>query len=172
MPPTVEGRSPMRRNQLREAFHTSLPGLLRFADRNSMAHSRELRLPFLDRSVAELALSLPPDYLFRNGTTKSVLRDAVRDIVPDAILSRRDKGRFETPEDRWFARPEFIDRARAVLLDTGVRDRGLYDCEAIEADARAGSWRSAPALWRAMNVELWRTTFDARRQAPVAAAAR
>ena len=85
-PPPVAGRSPMQRNLLREAFHISLPGLLRFADRNSMAHSRELRLPYLDRRIAELALSLPPDYLFRSGTTKRVLRDAVRGIVPDSFL--------------------------------------------------------------------------------------
>src|SRR5947207_10677535 len=50
-PQSVPGRSPIERELLREAFHTSLPGLLRFADRDSMAHSREVRLPFLDRRV-------------------------------------------------------------------------------------------------------------------------
>jgi asparagine synthase (glutamine-hydrolysing) len=137
-----------------------------------MAHSRELRLPFLDRSIAGFALSLPPEYLFAGGVTKRVLRDAVRGIVPDAVLDRRDKGRFETPEARWFALPEFRSRAAEVLLDPAVRERGLYDTGAIEHDLRAERWRSAPALWRALNVELWRGQFARGRSAPAAALAR
>jgi asparagine synthase (glutamine-hydrolysing) len=163
-PPVVAGRSPMHRNLLREAFHTSLPGLLRFADRNSMAHSREVRLPYLDRRIAELALSLPPDYLFRGGTTKSVLRDAVRGIVPQGVVDRRDKGRFETPEAQWLQLPQFIERAREVLLDRAAMDHGLYDRVAIDEDARSGHWRNASALWRAMNVELWRDAFGSPRR--------
>lgn len=159
-PPQIEGRSPMHRNLMREAFHTSLPGLLRFADRDSMAHSREVRLPFLDRRIAEFAWSLPPEFLFHDGTTKRVLRDAVRGVVPDLVLRRRDKGRFETPEEQWFCLPAFIERAREVLLDREVGDQDLYDLKAIEADARSGRWRNPSALWRAMNVELWRQTVS------------
>ena len=171
-PPVVAGRSPMHRNLLREAFHTSLPGLLRFADRNSMAQSREVRLPYLDRRIAELALSLPAEYLFRGGTTKSVLRDAVRGIVPDAVVNRTDKGRFETPESDWLSTPPFVEHARELLLDRAARNRGLYDSRAIDADARVGRWRNASALWRALNVEIWREAFSARRRAGAEVAAR
>ena len=164
-PPSVPGRSPLQRELLREAIHTSLPGLLRFADRDSMAHSREVRLPFLDRRIAEFALSLPADFLYRGGVTKSVLRDAVSDLVPASVLQQREKIRFETPEQAWFSMPAFLQRAREVLLDPAIRANGLYDFDAIEADARAGRWRNAPALWRAMNVELWRSAFAARRHA-------
>jgi len=166
-PPEVAESSPMRRELLRETLHTSLPGLLRFADRDSMAHSREVRLPFLDRRVAEFALSLPADFLYRDGRTKSVLRDAVAGLVPAAVLDKREKLRFETPEQQWFATPAFVQRAREVLLDPACRARGLYDHGAIEADARAGSWRDAAALWRAMNVELWLAAFAAPRRASV-----
>jgi asparagine synthase (glutamine-hydrolysing) len=162
-PPSVPGRSPLQRELLREAIHTSLPGLLRFADRDSMAHSREVRLPFLDRRIAEFALSLPADFLYRGGVTKSVLRDAVSDLVPASVLQQREKIRFETPEQAWFSMPAFLQRAREVLLDPAIRADGLYDFDAIDADARAGRWRNAPALWRAMNVELWRSAFAARR---------
>jgi asparagine synthase (glutamine-hydrolysing) len=164
-PPSVPGRSPLQRELLREAIHTSLPGLLRFADRDSMAHSREVRLPFLDRRIAEFALSLPADFLYRGGVTKSVLRDAVSDLVPASVLQQREKIRFETPEQAWFSMPAFLQRAREVLLDPAIRADGLYDFDAIDADARAGRWRNAPALWRAMNVELWRSAFAARRHA-------
>jgi asparagine synthase (glutamine-hydrolysing) len=124
-------------------------------------------MPFLDRRLAELALSLPPDYLFRDGTTKRVLRDAMRGIVPDVVLDRSDKGRFETPESQWFALPEFVTRAREVLLDRGALDAGLYNTRAITADVRSGQWRSASALWRALNVELWRQMFRGGRRATV-----
>jgi asparagine synthase (glutamine-hydrolysing) len=166
-PPRLPERDPMRRELLREAFHTSLPGLLRFADRDSMAHSREVRLPFLDRRIAEFALSLAPDFLYRHGTTKSVLRDAVRGVVPASVIDKREKLRFETPEDSWFSQPAFISRARDVLLDPQARSRGLYDLAAIEADAREGRWRSAGAIWRALGVELWRAAFAGRRKGAV-----
>jgi asparagine synthase (glutamine-hydrolysing) len=171
-PPRVQERAPMRRELLREAFHTSLPGLLRFADRDSMAHSRELRLPFLDRRVAEFALSLPPSFLYRDGTTKRVLRDAVAGIVPVAVIAKREKVRFETPEQTWFATADFKQRVRDVVLDRSARWEVLYDRAAIEADLRAGTWRSAPAIWRVLNVELWSSAFAARRPVQAGAGAR
>jgi asparagine synthase (glutamine-hydrolysing) len=171
-PPSVPGGTPLRRELLRETIHTSLPGLLRFADRDSMAHSREVRLPFLDRRVAEFALSLPADFLYRDGVTKRVLRDAVDGLVPASVLERREKLRFETPEEAWFSTPAFLERAREVLLDPAIRSHGLYDFGAIEADAQAGAWRDVSALWRVMNVELWRSAFSAPRYAGIEVAAR
>jgi len=124
-------------------------------------------LPFLDRRVAEFALSLPPGFLYRGGVTKRVLRDAVRGLVPAGVLDRREKLAYQTPEQAWFSTPAFVERAREVLLDQASRAHGLYDVEAIAADARAGSWRNASALWRAMNVELWRSAFASRPPAGV-----
>jgi asparagine synthase (glutamine-hydrolysing) len=159
-PPAIPGSyPPMTRELLRELTYTSLPGLLRFADRDSMAHSREVRLPYLDRRVAEFALSLPPSYLYRGGMTKRVLRDAVSGLVPASVLEDPEKRRYETPEEAWFSTPAFVARARETLLDPGVRASGLYDVAAIERDARAGRWRDVSALWRALNVELWRASL-------------
>jgi asparagine synthase (glutamine-hydrolysing) len=151
--PRIDGRSPLRRELLRQSFHTSLPQLLRYADRDSMAHSREVRLPLLDRRIAEFALSAPPEFLVGGGVRKRILRDAVRDVVPDAVLARRDKIGFEPPHARWLS--SLRDRAADVLLDGGARSRGLYDTAAIEADVRAGRWRDPAALWHALNLELW-----------------
>ena len=156
----VDGlETPLARELLRQTFRTSLPELLRYADRNSMAHSREVRLPFLDRRVAEFALSLPPSFLYREGLTKAVLRDAVQDVVPGAILARRDKVGYEPPHASWFAEPSFVARICEVLLDPTARARGLYDYVAIEADARAGRWRDPTGIWRALNLELWISAF-------------
>ena len=79
-----------------------LPGLLRHGDRNSMAFSIESRVPFLSLPLAEFLLSLPEHYLISNeGETKHVFREAMRGIVPDSHLDRKDKIGFATPESEW-----------------------------------------------------------------------
>jgi asparagine synthase (glutamine-hydrolysing) len=164
-------RTPLERELLRQTLHTSLPELLRYADRSSMAHSREVRLPFLDRRVAEFALSLPADFLYRDGLTKAVLREAVRGVVPAEILARRDKVGYEPPQARWFSEPAFVARIREVLLDPRARGRGLYEAAAIEADARAGRWRDPSGIWRALNLELWLNAFASSPRAVASAVA-
>jgi asparagine synthase (glutamine-hydrolysing) len=151
--------SAMRRELVLQSFVTSLPTLLRYADRSSMAHSREVRLPFLDRRVAEFALSLPASWLCNDGVTKRILRDAVRGRVPDAILARRDKVAFEPPEAHWLSESAWRRRIGEVLLDPITRARGLYDTSGIEADLRAGKWRDHAAIWRAFCAEIWRHSF-------------
>jgi asparagine synthase (glutamine-hydrolysing) len=155
MPPWASAAPPLRRELLAESFVTSLPRLLRYADRSSMAHGREVRLPFLDRRVAEFGLSLPAAFVHRDGRTKAILRDAMAGAVPEPVLARRDKVAFEPPQARWLAEPALRDRICEVLLDRDARDRGLYDVAAIEADARAGRWRDSGAIWTALNAELW-----------------
>jgi len=154
---------PLRRELLRQAFATRLPELLRYADRDSMAHAREVRLPFLDRRVAEFALSLPAGLLYRDGETKAVLRAALRDVVPARVLARREKVGFEPPQARWLQDPAMIARATDVLLDDGARTAGLVDRAALAADARAGRWRDHAGLWRVLNLELWLRGLEARR---------
>jgi len=92
---------------LREALYQSLmkdslPMLLRWQDRNSMAHSVESRVPFLNSKLAEFIFSLPDDYLISsNGTSKAILRTAMQGIVPENILKRRDKVAFGSPMIQW-----------------------------------------------------------------------
>jgi asparagine synthase (glutamine-hydrolysing) len=79
-----------------------LPGLLRHGDRNSMRFSVESRVPFLTTKLVDFMLSQPEDYLVSpQGETKALLRAAMRGIVPDAVLDRRDKIGFATPEKAW-----------------------------------------------------------------------
>jgi asparagine synthase (glutamine-hydrolysing) len=79
-----------------------LPSLLRHADRNSMRFSVESRVPFLTQDLAEFLLALPEEYLISSkGETKHIFRAAMRGIVPDAVLNRRDKIGFATPEKEW-----------------------------------------------------------------------
>ena len=91
------------RRQLRISLEeTSLPALLRYEDRNSMAFSIESRVPFLTPDLAQFVLSLPENYLIGPaGVSKAVFRQAMRTIVPDEILNRNDKIGFATPEASW-----------------------------------------------------------------------
>jgi asparagine synthase (glutamine-hydrolysing) len=164
--PWFADADPLRRELLLQITATSLPGLLRYADRNSMAHSREVRLPFLDRGIVEFALGLPPAFLYDDGETKRVLRDAVRDVVPTGVLARREKVGYETPQSEWLAQPIARERIASVLLDPDARRRGWLDAAAIEADLRSGAWRDDRALWRALNAELWLRSLEARLARP------
>jgi asparagine synthase (glutamine-hydrolysing) len=155
-------RKPLRRELLTESFCSSLPHLLRYADRSSMAWSREVRLPLLDRRIAALALSLPAEYLYRGGMSKRILRDAGRGAVPSTILERRDKVGFEPPQRRWLETPVARNGVAEILLDRAAASSGLYNLAAIERDLRSGSWRDPDGLWRAVNVEVWRQAGAAR----------
>ena len=79
-----------------------LNSLLRHGDRNSMRFSIESRVPFLTTDLADLILSMPEHYLIsKYGETKHVFKEAMKGIVPDEILNRKDKIGFETPEQDW-----------------------------------------------------------------------
>jgi len=147
--------TPLGRALLRDTFALSLPPLLRYADRSSMAHSREVRLPYLDRRLAEFALSMPAGWIYRGGRSKWILRAAVADAVPRSIVERRDKIGFETPQHRWLHEPAFMARLGEVLLDPAARARGLYRAKNVERDVSEGRWRDVDAIWRALNAELW-----------------
>jgi len=82
-------------------FVHGLQELLRFSDRNSMAHGREVRLPFLSHELVEFLFSLPSDYKIRNGWTKWLLREAMKQHLPESIVWRRDKVGFEPPQKNW-----------------------------------------------------------------------
>jgi asparagine synthase (glutamine-hydrolysing) len=138
-----------------------LPELLRYEDRNSMAHSLEARVPLLDHRLVELAFSLPGDELIRGGETKSVLRRALADLLPPEVARRRDKLGFVTPESR-FLRGALGDLAADVFASQSFRDRGFVDEKAARQRLdrhRRGRLRAGMELWRALNVELWARQF-------------
>ncbi len=99
-----------------------LPSLLRYEDRDSMAFSIETRLPFLDYRLVEYAFSLPDAMRLDGDTTKAVLRRALADRIPPAVLARRDKKGFETPADLWL-RGRYAGEARRRLLGPGAAAR-------------------------------------------------
>ena len=138
-----------------------LPALLRHGDRNSMRFSVESRVPFLTTSLVDLLLSLPEEYLISaKGETKHVFRAAMRDIVPDDILDRRDKIGFATPEQDWLK--SSASKFRAWLKeDLQVpffhQNEVLKEFEQIIAGDRPFSWQ----VWRWINFSRWYIQFFA-----------
>lgn len=158
-------RRDVLREQLRETVvSTSLPMLLRFEDRNSMASSIESRVPFLTPALAEFVWRLPEEYILgADGTSKNVFRKAMRGLVPDAILDRRDKIGFATPEKRWLTalRPwveATLSSARAHAIPALKPAAMQMEWQAVLAGRRPFDFR----VWRWLNLIRWADYFDVR----------
>jgi asparagine synthase (glutamine-hydrolysing) len=150
------------RDGLRESRDTGLVALLRYEDRNSMRFSIESRVPFLESGFVDLVDSLPSEFIFGpQGESKYVFREAMRSLVPDVILDRRDKIGFENDEAQWLmaARPwaeQVVSKSagRSALIDGEALRRGWLEFV-------AGRWRLAPRLWAALLFLRWHELMDA-----------
>jgi asparagine synthase (glutamine-hydrolysing) len=90
-----------------DMLRSGLKELLRYADRNSMAHSREVRLPFLSHHLVEFSFSLPDSFKLHEGWTKWILRKSMENILPKSIAWRIDKIGYEIPQTNWLANPDW-----------------------------------------------------------------
>jgi asparagine synthase (glutamine-hydrolysing) len=105
------------------AFLNGLEELLQYADRNSMAHGREVRLPFLNHDLVQFIFSLPAAYKIRQGYTKWLLRKSMDGLLPGEIVWRREKTGFEPPQQSWMQDKrvgDAIQEAKKVLVNKGV----------------------------------------------------
>lgn len=149
-----------------------LPALLRLEDRNSMAHSIEGRVPFLDHRLVEFLFTLRGDLKIRGARTKYVLREAMRGILPESIRMRRDKLGFKATPSLTFT---LVQRARPTLVTEGTDyEREWLDRQGV-AEILGSSDRSPGmefVLWRLFNLKLWlREHWGAGVQEPLAAMA-
>ncbi|HXB91768.1 MAG TPA: asparagine synthase (glutamine-hydrolyzing) [Puia sp.] len=109
-------------------FMNGMEELLRYADRNSMAHGVEVRLPFLNHELVEFVFSLPSSFKIREGWTKWLLRRTMEDVLPEAIAWRRDKTGYETPQRTWMEDPlwqEYIQESRRSLVRADILQPGI-----------------------------------------------
>jgi asparagine synthase (glutamine-hydrolysing) len=160
--PIPENTFPDRlRRQLHLVLTRRLPELLRYEDRNTMAHAIEARLPFLDYRLVELMFSLEPRHLISEGRAKVILRHALADVLPPRVRLRQDKVGFATPEATWL-RGELGTFARDILEDRKCRERGFVDTKAAQSQlrrVREGTVAAGLPLWRAVSLELWASAF-------------
>ena len=156
----VNGRSGLLERLLYTDMKTYLVELLMKQDQMSMSTSIESRVPFLDHKLVEFAARLPQRMKLNGFTTKRILREAVRGIVPENILTRKKMG-FPVPFNGWVRGP-WNAMARDVLLDSRSRERGVIEPAAVSRlldDHRDGRGAGGDAIWALLNLELWHRTF-------------
>jgi asparagine synthase (glutamine-hydrolysing) len=121
-----------------------------------MAHSLEVRSPFLDHQLVEFAAGLRPSFKARGLTLKRVLKDAIRPIVPPEILSRGKRG-FGVPLDRWF-RTDLRSYAEGMLLGDGARVGHHLDAGALQrivGEHMSGARNNGHTLWTLLTLEVF-----------------
>jgi asparagine synthase (glutamine-hydrolysing) len=144
----------------RTDLQTYLHELLMKQDQMSMAASIESRVPFLDDRLVEHVASLPSALKVRMWQTKAIFREAVRDIIPAEILTRRKMG-FPVPLNQWLRR-DFWPVVREFVIGSRATDRGLFDRPALvrmAEDHRAGRAQHGDRLWLLVNLEIWQRIF-------------
>ncbi|KOR28248.1 hypothetical protein TI03_05140, partial [Achromatium sp. WMS1] len=132
-----------------------LRSLLRHGDRNSMRFSIESRIPFLTTDFVELLYSLPESFLISPvGETKSIFKIAMRNIVPDEILHRKDKIGFQTPQTELLLAN--IHTIRELLLDWANNDPIINSNKFIHTLNSILNNKDLQQLWRWMNFAIWK----------------
>jgi asparagine synthase (glutamine-hydrolysing) len=154
--------SVLRATLLRTITETSLPHLLRYEDRNAMAFSIENRVPFLTVPLAEFILSLPESYIIAlDGTSKAVFRAAMRGLVPDPILNRRDKIGRSTPEHKWLlAVDQWVQSLLGSEVAAGMPCFDLVAMRREWARIRDGKQAFDNRIWRWLNAIRWSHQFE------------
>jgi asparagine synthase (glutamine-hydrolysing) len=158
----AQEREVLREHLFQALVDNSLPMLLRYEDRNSMAFSIESRTPFLTPALVNFVFSLPEDYIIAaDGTSKAVFRRAMRGLVPDPILDRRDKIGFATPATCWLPmlRP---------WVDKVLQSEVAHALPALHLDVVRQQWQVMLAgqrptdfrVWRWLNILCWAERFQ------------
>ncbi len=138
--------------QKMEITKTQLPHLLKYEDKNSMIHSVESRLPFLDYQCLECALSLPDKYKIKNGWTKYILRKSVADILPDSVVWRKNKLGFNAPEKEWLTKMnhEMIENIQKSMVLKKIINFNQFSYEKLDLRTK----------WRLFNIAKWEEIYD------------
>lgn len=131
-----------------------LPHLLKYEDRNSMIHSIESRLPFLDYRLVEASLSINNSFKIKDGWTKYLLRKSVENRLPAEITKRKDKVGFNAPESTWIGKMNDHMRGQVkkslLLKHISGQDQMVRMFEKLDLRAR----------WRLFNIAKWEETFN------------
>jgi asparagine synthase (glutamine-hydrolysing) len=140
--------------QQQELSKLQLPHLLRYEDRNSMFHSIESRLPFIDYRLVETALSINNSFKIKDGWTKYLLRKSVDGIIPNEIAWRKNKLGFNAPEEKWLSElnPVMINQIKQSALLERVSEKKSILNNFNKLDLRT--------QWRLFNIAKWEDAFN------------
>ncbi|MDP1723431.1 MAG: asparagine synthase (glutamine-hydrolyzing) [Alphaproteobacteria bacterium] len=139
-----------------------LPMLLHYEDRNSMAHSIEARVPFLDPKLVELSIGLGNSYKYKNGYTKVLIREAMKDILPSKVYKRKSKLGFSVPETKWI-RGDLNHYIRNSISKVYNKFPEFFDKSSLMyylEGSLSGSQHFDFTLWRIASFGEWSDMFD------------
>lgn len=138
-------------------FRTLLPDqVLAFVDRLSMAHSVEVRPPFLDYRLMEFAATIPGKMKIKNGRSKHILKEAVRGLIPDEVIDRPKEG-FVLPIDTWLLDP-MRSYVEELLTEERLNRHGLLRPSSVRRllnEHYAGMANHGPRIWNLMMFQTW-----------------
>ena len=160
LPARAEGprfRDRLTEQLYRDLTEISIPLLLRYADRNAMAFSREVRNPFLDHRLVEYLFSLPSGLKIRHGWNKFLLRHAMRGMLPEKIRKRFDKVGYVTPECRWLRGP-IREWAQGILFGDALRSLKGYPEKRVKIDweeHQRGTQDNRWKIWPWISLAVW-----------------
>lgn len=158
----AQGMPYLRQMQLSDAELYLPAGILVKVDRASMLNSLEVRAPLLDHHLMDFVATLPPEWHFdAQGRGKRLLREAIRGLVPDTVLTRPKHG-FAVPIETWF-KGNFAEFLRGVLLDSQARSRQWLQPQRVEQliSRQAGGLSRLPdQLWALLMFELWAREYQ------------
>jgi asparagine synthase (glutamine-hydrolysing) len=147
-------------------FEFKLEHLLKWEDRNSMWFSLESRVPFLDYRIVEMTLSLPSELKINHGSTKYILRESMRGLVPEMIINRKDKVGFATPQDEWFREEFFVRYIKDILTSAEFSNRKIINPEIAYKmfnDHIKKKLNISNEIWKWINLHLWFQMFIERK---------
>jgi asparagine synthase (glutamine-hydrolysing) len=149
--------------QKTDLIYTSIPALLHHEDRNSMTHSVESRLPFLDYELVEFAVNCRVSLKLRDGWSKWILRSALAGTLPEKIRLRKTKLGFDVPDGAW-VRAGLQNGHRELWESPQLRMKRFLDEQSFTHECRnflrgIPSALPSPAIFRAISLEIWAQTF-------------
>lgn len=157
-------KSTLSRRLYKELLFETVPASLRAEDRNTMASSIESRSPMLDYRLAEFCFSLPSSYKIRDGVGKWILRESMKDILPETVRTRKDKAGFIAPADRWF-RVTSRDQIRELINSDAIEKLGIFDIDRLNQifdEHLSGEKNHQMFIWQFINIGLWYGIFFGR----------
>jgi asparagine synthase (glutamine-hydrolysing) len=135
----------------------SLPHCLKICDKNSMAHSVESRVPFLDHEIVEFGFALSPEEKMSLGTSKLALRKAVKGLLPEKVRTNHTKVGFWLILNEWYKSAEFKSFVLDLLHSKSFGERGFFDqkscIDSYNEFLKSGGTQENFWLW--INTELW-----------------
>ncbi|CEG12441.1 hypothetical protein MSIBF_A230002 [groundwater metagenome] len=145
-----------------DLMNGGIQSLLRYEDRNSMAFSIESRVPFLDYRITEYVFTLPLNQRIKNGWTKYILRNSMKNILPEKIRKRRSKIGFAAPDERWLK--ENKNKILEIFKSESFKKRKYFNQELIinkfNELCDVGQYDSDILIfWRIINLEMWMRVF-------------